>query len=94
MESKFNFEKAVEELLSGKKLTSKDRIPTPMIKELVETTLEAEIGSHLQSIKTNRRNGYNRKSNKGSSGKFVRCTSRQKWRLCASDSKETSDEFK
>ena len=35
-----------------------------MIKELVETTLEAEIGSHLQSIKTNRRNGYNKKSNK------------------------------
>jgi hypothetical protein len=33
MEKVFNFEKAVQELLSGKKLTGKDGILTPLIKE-------------------------------------------------------------
>lgn len=82
MESKFNFEQAVHELLSGKKLTGKDGILTPMIKELVETALEAEISSHLQSEdnagKRNRRNGYNRKSIKSPSGKFELDTPRDR----------------
>ena len=47
-EKKFNFEKAVEGLLSGKKLTGKYGILTPLIKELVEAALEAEIESHIR----------------------------------------------
>jgi len=65
MGKEFNFEKAVQDLLSGKKLTGKDGVLTPLIKELVETALEAEITSHLSSRdssdKPNRRNGYNKK---------------------------------
>jgi putative transposase len=82
MEKKFNFEKAVEELLSGKKLTGKDGVLTPLIKELVETALEAEISMHLNSeqseSKSNRRNGYNKKNMKSSSGSFELCTPRDR----------------
>jgi len=74
MGKEFNFEKAVQDLLSGKKLTGKDGVLTPLIKELVETALEAEITSHLSSRdnsdKPNRRNGYNKKTIKSSSGSF------------------------
>ncbi|HOQ13332.1 MAG: Transposase, Mutator family [Spirochaetes bacterium ADurb.Bin218] len=59
---------------SGKKLTGKDGILTPLIKFLVETALEAEISMHLNSEdfqdKPNRRNGYNKKTMKSSSGTF------------------------
>ena len=44
---KFDFEKAVKELLSGKKIGGKDGVLTPLIKELVEAALEAEIESHI-----------------------------------------------
>jgi len=74
MGKEFNFEKAAQDLLSGKKLTGKDGVLTPLIKELVETALEAEITSHLSSRdnsdKPNRRNGYNKKTIKSSSGSF------------------------
>ena len=60
--------------MSGKKLTGKDGILTSLIKELVETALEAEITSHLNSRGdtdiSNRRNGYNKKTIKSSSGSF------------------------
>ena len=42
MSEKFNFEKAVEGLLSGKKIMGKDGVLTPLIKELVEAALEAD----------------------------------------------------
>jgi transposase-like protein len=81
MEKGFNFEKAVQELLSGKKLTGKDGILTPLIKELVETALEA-VNTHLNqehdSGRSNRRNGYNTKTIKSSSGKFELDTPRDR----------------
>jgi len=42
-ETKFDFEQAVKELLAGKKISGKDEVLTPLVKELVETALEAEI---------------------------------------------------
>lgn len=82
MEKEFNFEKAVQDLLSGKKLTGKEGILTPLIKELVETALEAEINSHLNSrdseSEPNRRNGYNKKTIKSSSGSFELSTPRDR----------------
>lgn len=82
MEKEFNFEKAVQDLLSGKKLTGKEGILTPLIKELVETALEAEINSHLDSrdseSKPNRRNGYNKKTIKSPSGSFELSTPRDR----------------
>jgi site-specific DNA-cytosine methylase len=79
MEKEFDFEKAVQKLLSGKKLTGKDGVLTPLIKELVETALEAEITSHLnlnhREDKPNRRNGYNKKTIKGDKSTSLRTNS-------------------
>jgi len=49
----------------GKKLTGKDGLLAPLIKQLTEAALEAEIESHIANDvlrgKSNRRNGYNKK---------------------------------
>ena len=83
MSSSFDFEKAVEDLLKGKKLTGKDGVLTPLIKELVEAALEGEIESHirqeaLSGKKTNRRNGYNTKTLISPTGKFELSTPRDR----------------
>ena len=79
---KFNFEKAVKELLAGKKIGGKDGVLAPLVKELVEAALEAEIESHIADEvlqgKRNRRNGYNRKTVKSSSGEFELATPRDR----------------
>jgi len=38
---KFDFEKAVKELLASKKIEGKDGVLAPLVKELVEAVLEA-----------------------------------------------------
>ena len=79
---KFNFEKAVKELLAGKKIGGKNGVLAPLVKELVEAALEAEIESHIAEEvlqgKRNRRNGYNRKTVKSSSGEFELATPRDR----------------
>jgi len=79
---KFDFEKAVKELLSGKKIGGKDGVLAPLVKELVEAALEAEIESHIADEvlqgKKNRRNGYNQKTVKSSSGEFELSTPRDR----------------
>ena len=45
--SAFDFNQAVKDLMSGKKLTGEDGVLTPLIKELVETALSAEVESHI-----------------------------------------------
>ena len=44
---RFDFNKAVKELLAGKKIGGKDGVLAPLVKELVEAALEAEIESHI-----------------------------------------------
>ena len=65
----FDFEEIVKEFRKGKKLTGKDGLLAPLIKQLVESALEAEIKSHIANDvlmgKKNRRNGYNKKRIKG-----------------------------
>jgi transposase-like protein len=82
MGKEFNFAKAVSDLSSGKKLTGKEGVLTPLIKELVEAALEAEIESHLReevlSGNQNRRNGYNKKQLKTSSGEIELLTPRDR----------------
>jgi putative transposase len=77
---RFNFEKAVKEVLAGKKISGKDGVLAPLIKELVEAALEAEIESHIANEvlegKKNRRNGYNRKRVKSTAGEFELATPR------------------
>jgi putative transposase len=79
---KFNFDKAVKEILAGKKIGGKDGVLAPLIKELVEAALEAEIESHIANEvlegKRNRRNGYNRKTVKSTSGEFELATPRDR----------------
>ncbi len=79
---KFNFDKAVKDLLAGKKIGGKDGVLAPLIKELVEAALEAEIESHIADEvlqgKRNRRNGYNRKTVKSTSGEFELATPRDR----------------
>jgi len=79
---RFDFDKAVKEILAGKKISGKDGVLVPLIKELVEAALEAEIESHIANEvlqgKKNRRNGYNRKTVKSPSGEFELATPRDR----------------
>jgi putative transposase len=71
MTKKFNFEQALKALQAGKPITGKDSVLSPLIKQLTEAALEAEIDTHLaQEISPNRKNGKSRKTMKSSSGSF------------------------
>jgi len=60
----FNFDDALKQLQSGKPLTGLDGILTPLIKQLTEAALQAELDQHLaqqrqpdESSTANRKNG-------------------------------------
>ena len=60
-----------EELRNGKKLTGKDGVLTPLLKQVLESALEGELDEHLKSTKDdteNRRNGHTQKNLKTSFG--------------------------
>jgi transposase-like protein len=67
----FDFDEIVEEFREGKKLTGKGGLLAPLIKQLTEAALEAEIESHIAEDvlrgNKNRRNGSNKKTIKGTS---------------------------
>lgn len=67
----FDFNEVLEEYKSGKRLTGKDGLLAPLIKQLTEAALEAEIESHIANDifngNKNRRNGFNKKSIKSTS---------------------------
>ena len=63
--------KVVEQIRSGKPLTGKDGAFAPMIKQFLETALEADLNGHLDEEERslgNKRNGYKSKQVKSSSG--------------------------
>ncbi|SDP83308.1 transposase, partial [Desulforhopalus singaporensis] len=67
----FDFQQALEELQKGKALLGKEGILTPLIKQLTEAALEAELDTHLsQEITGNRRNGKSKKNIKSANGSF------------------------
>lgn len=71
MTPSFNFEQALEDLKSGKDLNGKDGILTPLIKQLTEAALKAELKHHLeQEDEPNRRNGVSKKTIKTSDSRF------------------------
>jgi len=79
----FDFDEILKEYRSGKKLTGKDGLLAPLIKQLTEAALEAEIESHIANDvlrgKSNRRNGYNKKIIKGTNnGSFELNTPRDR----------------
>jgi len=65
------FEKnAIEELKKGKPLTGKDGVITPLLKRILEASMEGEIEAHLQNPEEirNRRNGRGKKTVKTGQG--------------------------
>ena len=76
------FRKQAAELLrEGKPLTGSDGIFTPLIKEVLEASLEGELDAHLSEEKTtkkNRRNGRTQKNLKSSLGTFEISTPRDR----------------
>jgi transposase-like protein len=67
----FDFDEILEEFRNGKKLTGKGGLLAPLIKQLTEAALEAEVESHIAndvlSGNRNRKNGVNKKTIKGTS---------------------------
>lgn len=62
------FEEALVSLKTGKKLEGRDGAMTPLIKRLLEATMEGEMDAHLDESRPNRRNGKGKKSVKTSFG--------------------------
>ena len=71
MTQPFDFDKALSELQAGKDLTGKDGVLMPLIKQLTEAALTAELEHHLAQEDTpNRKNGSGSKIVKTGSGSF------------------------
>jgi transposase-like protein len=84
-EEKFDFEafvrQAGEQLRQGKPFTGKDGVFTPLLKRVLEASLEGELDDHLQDSRApenNRRNGHTRKNLKSSLGAFEISTPRDR----------------
>ena len=79
MKQKFNFDKALVALRSGQPISGKDGILAPLVKQLTEAVLEAELDSHLaQEVLPNRKNGKTSKTLKTSSGNILLNTPRDR----------------
>lgn len=75
----FDFEKALEELKAGRNLSGKNGILTPLIKQLTEAALAAELEQHILSgDEQNRKNGSMPKTVKSASGSFQLDTPRDR----------------
>ena len=76
-EEKFDFEafvrQAGEQLRSGKPFTGSEGVFTPLLKHILEASLEGELDSHLKETRKgsrNRRNGHTQKNIQSSLGGF------------------------
>lgn len=84
-EEKFDFEafkrEAIEKLRNKEPLTGKNGVLQPLIKQIIEAALEAEIEGHLTEDERetgNRRNGKTSKKVKSSKGEFLLETPRDR----------------
>jgi transposase-like protein len=76
---KFDMEAALRGLREGKDLTGRDGVLTPLIKQLTEAAMQAELEAHLAGEATpNRKNGTTRKTMKGPTGAFELDTPRER----------------
>ena len=79
MTSGFDFEQALKSLQAGQSLTGKDGILTPLIKQLTEAALKAELEQHLAvDARPNRKNGSTSKTLKTTTGSFELDTPRDR----------------
>jgi len=75
----FDMDAALKALRKGKDLTGKDGILTPLIKQLTEAAMQAELDSHLAQDDTpNRKNGSTAKTVKSPVGSFELQTPRDR----------------
>lgn len=75
----FNFDEALKQLQSGKNLLGTEGILAPLIKQLTEAALQAEMDNYLASTSINtRKNGYTSKTVKTASGQFELQTPRDR----------------
>lgn len=71
MNKDFDLEQAIKALQSGQDLTGKDGFLTPLIKQITEAALKAELEQHLEGDEQpNRKNGSSKKTIKSSVGTF------------------------
>ncbi|RXJ77864.1 IS256 family transposase [Arcobacter sp. F155] len=71
MNQTFDLNEALEQIKAGSKIDGKDGVLAPLIKQLTEAVLKAELESHLTSeINKNRKNGKSIKTMKSSVGEF------------------------
>jgi len=79
MTNSFDFDQALADLQAGKSLTGKEGILGPLIKQLTEAALNAELEHHLANDnQPNRKNGRTTKNIKHPSGNFELDTPRDR----------------
>tara|TARA_R100000687_G_C6430369_1_gene155368 strand:- start:40 stop:1245 length:1206 start_codon:yes stop_codon:yes gene_type:complete len=75
----FDIGAALKALQEGNDLTGKDGILTPLIKQLTEAAMQAELDNHLtEEAAPNRKNGTTSKTMKGPTGSFELKTPRDR----------------
>jgi len=75
----FDMDAALSALREGKGLSGKDGVLTPLIKQLTEAAMQAELEGHLKTEeKPNRKNGSSRKTMKSTAGAFELDTPRDR----------------
>lgn len=75
----FDLDAAIKALREGNDLSGKNGILTPLIKQLTEAAMKAELEEHLESEATpNRKNGSSSKTMKSSAGAFELNTPRDR----------------
>ena len=71
MTDKFDFNEALKAIQSGQAISGKDGVLAPLLKQLTEAALEAELDRHLaDDVVPNRKNGKSSKRIKTSEGKI------------------------
>lgn len=79
MSDSFSIEQALKDLQAGKDLTGKEGLLTPLIKQLTEAALKAELDQHLSTAQApNRKNGTTSKTLKTGAGEFELDTPRDR----------------
>lgn len=69
MSKEFDYNKALEAIQSGQAITGKDGVLAPLLKQLTEAALTAELEAHLsEETEPNRKNGKSSKTLKTSAG--------------------------
>jgi putative transposase len=71
MKEKFDFNEALKAIQSGQAISGKEGVLAPLIKQLTEAALEAELESHIaDDVLPNRKNGKSSKTIKTSEGRI------------------------